>query len=75
MNNASATVAKVIEISSQSPTSFQDAIDAGVARAAQTLRNVEGVWIKEQSLSVADGKIKAYRVVMKVTFVFEEGGA
>ena len=72
MNPSSTTVAKIIELSSQSPTSFQDAIEAGVARASQTLRNIEGVWIKEQSLSVVDGKIKAYRVIMKVTFVFTE---
>lgn len=72
MNTTSGNVAKVIEISAESPTSFQDAIDLGVERASKTLRNVEGVWIKEQSLSVADGKVKAYRVVMKVTFVFEE---
>jgi flavin-binding protein dodecin len=72
MSTTTSSVAKVIEISAQSPKSFQDAVDTGVARASATLRNVEGVWIKEQSLSVADGKIKAYRVVMKVTFVFEE---
>ena len=34
--------------------------------------NIQGVWIKEQSLSIKDGKIEGYRVVMKVTFLFEE---
>jgi flavin-binding protein dodecin len=65
-------IAKIIELSAQSSKSFEDAIDSGIARANKTLRNIQGVWIKEQSLSVTDGKISAYRVVMKVTFVFEE---
>ena len=72
MQQATTTVAKIIELSSQSNKSFQDAMEAGVARAHKTLRNIQGVWIKEQSLSIKDGKIDGYRVVMKVTFLFEE---
>lgn len=66
------TVAKVVEISSQSTSSFQDAIERGVARASQTLKGVRGAWVKEQELCVEDSKIVAYRVIMKVTFVLEE---
>ena len=66
------TVAKVVEISSQSKLSFQDAIERGVARACQTLQNVRGAWVKEQELSIDQGKIVAYRVIMKVTFVLAD---
>ena len=63
------SVAKVIELTSTSAKSFEDAIQKGLARANKTLKNVEGAWIKEQKVVVTDGKITAYRVNMLVTFV------
>jgi flavin-binding protein dodecin len=65
------SVARVTEISATSDQSFEDAIRQGVPRATQTLRNVEGAWIKEQEVSISDGNITAYKVVMKITFVLE----
>ena len=67
------SVAKVIEISSSSTKSFEDAILTGVSRAADTIDQVKGAWIKEQKVTVEDGRIQAYRVHMQVTFV--EGNA
>ena len=49
------SVAKVIEISSTSAKSFEDAIQQGITRANKTLKNVEGAWIKEQKVMVKDG--------------------
>ena len=63
------SVAKVIELTSTSEESFEDAINRGIARATKTLKNVEGAWIKEQKVIVTDGKINGYRVNMLVTFV------
>lgn len=63
------SVAKVIEISATSQTSFEEAINEGIARACDTVSNVRGAWIKEQKVSVEDGRITAYRVNMQVTFV------
>ncbi|MDX8446815.1 dodecin family protein [Mesorhizobium captivum] len=63
------SVARVTEITSSSSKSFQDAIEKGIARAAKTLKNVEGAWIQDQKIDVVDGKISAYRVNMKVTFI------
>jgi len=65
------SVAKVIEISSTSAKSFEDAIQTGITRANKTLKNVEGAWIKEQKVMVKDGKISGYRVNMMVTFVLD----
>ena len=65
------SVAKVIELSSSSSKSFEDAIQQGVSRASKSLKNVEGAWIKEQQVSVQDGRITGYRVNMMVTFVLE----
>ncbi|MDX8443767.1 dodecin family protein [Mesorhizobium australafricanum] len=67
------SVARVTEITSSSKKSFQDAIEKGIARAAKTLKNVEGAWIQDQKIVVVDGKIAAYRVNMKVTFILTDG--
>ncbi|MDO5690983.1 MAG: dodecin family protein [Pseudomonadota bacterium] len=63
------SVAKVIEISSSSSKSFEDAILTGVGRAADTIDQVKGAWIKEQKVVISGGKITEYRVNMNVTFV------
>ncbi len=65
-------VARITEISASSSVSFEDAVREGVARAAKTLENVQGAWIKEQKVVVKDGKITEYRVDMKVTFVLRD---
>jgi len=65
-------VARVTEIIAGSKKSFQDAIEQGIDRANKTLKNVEGAWVKDQSLILDKGKIKEYRVVMKVTFVLDD---
>jgi hypothetical protein len=65
-------VAKVTEIISSSPKSFEDAIQKGIARADKTLRNVRGAWVANQKVEVDRGKIKEYRVTMRVTFVLKD---
>jgi dodecin len=66
------SVARVTEITSSSQTSFDDALQQGVARAVRTLKNVEGAWVQEQTVVIRNGQIAEYRVNMKVTFVLEE---
>jgi flavin-binding protein dodecin len=66
------TVAKVTEISVRSTKSFEDAIKTGLERASKTLRNIEGAWVKEQKVTVEEGKIVGYRVNMLVTFVLDD---
>jgi flavin-binding protein dodecin len=64
-------IAKVIEITAASATSFEDAIQAGIAKAGESVRDIRGAWVKEQQVRVEDGKISEYRVDLKVTFVLE----
>ena len=66
------SVAKVTEITSSSPKSFEDAIQQGITRSTKTLKNVQGAWINEQTVVVKNGKISEYRVNMRVTFVLED---
>jgi flavin-binding protein dodecin len=65
------SVAKVIEICSESSESFEDAIEAGIHQANKTLKNVRGAWVEGQKVEVKDGRVTAYRVHLKVTFVLE----
>ena len=66
------SVAKVSEISAVSPTSFEDAVKVGIARAHKTLKNISGAWVNEMKVDVVDGEVSAYRVNMKVTFVLTD---
>ena len=63
------TVARITEISSVSTVSFQDAIVTGVERANQTLKNLKGAWVKDQEVTIENGKVTGYKVVLKVTFI------
>lgn len=65
------SVARVTEIIASSEKSFEDAVEKGVERAAQTLKNVEGAWVQDQKVTVKGGKIAEYRVNLKVTFILE----
>jgi flavin-binding protein dodecin len=65
-------VARVTEISTTSPTSFDDAIQEGIARATKTLRNVRSAWVKEQRDDIKGDKIAEYQVNLMVTFVLDD---
>jgi len=67
------SVAKVSEIIASSAKSFDDAILVGIARAHKTLNNLKSAWIESQQVILNDdGKIREYRVAMKITFVIED---
>jgi dodecin len=65
-------VARVTEISSTSPKSFDDALQQGVARATKTLRNVRSAWVKEQRVDIRNDKVAEYQVNLMVTFVLDD---
>lgn len=65
------SVARVTEIIASSKKGFEEAVEEGVKRASETLKNVEAAWVKDQKVVIKDGKIAEYRVVLKVTFVLE----
>lgn len=66
------SVARVTEIKASSKKSFEDAVQTGVSRASETLKNVRGAWVQDQEVLVGDdGQISEYRVLLKVTFVLK----
>lgn len=66
------SVAKVTEIISSSKDSFEDAVEQGVKRASKTLKGVTSAWVQSQQVVVKDGKVKEYRVNLKVTFILND---
>jgi len=66
------SVYKIIEIVGTSPTSWEKAAAAAVARAASSLRDLRVAEVSQQDIVITDGKIEAYRVRLKVSFKYEE---
>jgi flavin-binding protein dodecin len=65
------SVAKMIEVSAESPKSFEDAIQHGITRASKTVHGIKSAWVKEQHVVIDNGKVALYRVDLKVTFVLD----
>lgn len=65
------SVAKITEVTSASKKSFDDAVEIGVKRASETLKNVKSAWVTDQEVSIEDGKITEYKVRMKITFILK----
>ncbi|HMS10256.1 MAG TPA: dodecin family protein [Pyrinomonadaceae bacterium] len=66
------SVAKNIEIIATSNDSFDDAVKQGVERASRTIEHLRSAWVKEQKVSIVDGKVAEYRVAMILTFVLAD---
>lgn len=66
------SVARVVEISATSDTSFENAIMVGIERANQTLRNISSAWVKEQRVMIEGGIITGYLVHLLITFVLDD---
>ena len=64
------SVAKVIELTATSPESFEAACREGLAKAGETLRNIQGAWVDGQEVVVEDGEV-AFHVHLKITFVLD----
>lgn len=66
------SIARITEVISSSPISFDDALKQGVDRATSTLDNVRGAWIQDQKVILENGNIVEYRVTLKITFILND---
>ena len=65
------SVYKIVELVGTSTESWEKAAAAAVSQAAKSLRDLRIVEVKELDLQVANGKIRAYRARVNVSFKFE----
>lgn len=61
-------VLKVIEVLSNSETSWEDATKKAVKHAAKTVKNIRSVYVQEQSAIVKNDDVTEFRVNLKITF-------
>ena len=47
-------------------------MEEGIKRASKTLKYITGAWIQDMKVDIDDGKISAYRVNLKLTFVLKD---
>jgi flavin-binding protein dodecin len=64
---------KVIELSSQSPNSWEEATRQAVETASSTIRNIRSVWVKEFEAVVDGNNVTQFRVNLKLSFQLEGG--
>jgi hypothetical protein len=69
------SVAKIVELSGQSPNSYEDAIREVVQRASSTLRNIRSVWVKEFEALVENDQVTQFRVIVKISFELDDAGS
>ncbi len=69
------SIAKTIEVSSQSTAGFSEAAKAAVEEVSRTINNVKHVWVKSFEMNVQEDGSFLYRTHCKVTFVVGPEGA
>ena len=61
-------IMKVIEVMADSDTSWEEATKAAIQTASKTVKNIRSAWVQDQSVVVDGGKVKSFRVSLKVSF-------
>ncbi len=62
-------ILKVIEILGDSTKSWEDATAKAVKKASKSIKEIRSAFVQSQSVTVKDGKVKDYRVNLKITFL------
>jgi len=65
-------VYKSVEITGSSPEGVTEAIDRAVAKASETLRNLDWFEVVNVRGHIADGRVAHYQVTLKIGFRLEE---
>ncbi len=64
-------VYKTLELTGSSPTSIEDAVSTAIAKASETVRNIQWFKVTETRGHVVDGKIGHWQVTLKIGFTLE----
>ncbi|HLU19504.1 MAG TPA: dodecin [Pusillimonas sp.] len=64
-------VYKQIELTGSSTTSIEDAVSTAIAKASETVRNIQWFNVVETRGHVVDGKVAHWQVTLKIGFTLE----
>lgn len=64
------SVAKIVELTATG-SSIEEAVEAGIAKAGESLRGIEHVYVDAIEARVDDGKVAYYHVHLKLTFLVD----
>ena len=65
------SVYKIIELVGTSTESWEKAAAAAVSRAAKSIRDLRVAEVSELDMHIENGKVKAYRAKVRVSFKYE----
>ena len=65
------TMLKVVEVLAESPNGWEEAAQNAVKQAAETVRGVSSIYVKEFEAKVENDRITSYRINAKITFTLE----
>jgi flavin-binding protein dodecin len=65
-------VYKSVEITGTSPDGVKEAVDGAIAKASQTLRNLDWFQVTDIRGQIEDGAVAHYQVTLKVGFRLED---
>ena len=69
------SVYRVTELVGTSSESWEQAAASAVETASQTLRDLRVAQVVEQDLVIEEGRVRAYRTKVKVSFKYVRGDA
>ena len=64
-------VYKSLELTGSSTTSIEDAVSKAIAKASETVRNLQWFEVTETRGHIQDGKVAHWQVTLKVGFTLE----
>ena len=65
-------VEKIVELTGTSTSSIEDAVALAVSRASVTIAGIREAAVTQATAQVEDGKVRGWRVTVKVTFAIQE---
>ena len=65
-------VYKSVELTGSSPNSIEEAVNTAIARASDTVRNIQWFEVVETRGHVSDGRVAHWQVTIKVGFTLDE---
>ena len=63
------SIAKVIEVISESDESWDDAVQNALTEAAKSVDNIKSIWVENMTAVVEGNRIVRYRLNAKVTVI------